>query len=63
VAVDLVMRVSRGEDDRLSGTVRVAQDADCRDFSGTLELMRVFEELVPTDRTPDERNRARRSSL
>lgn len=51
VAVELVMQVSRGEDDRLSGTVRVAHGADGRDFSGTLELMRVFEELVPPDQT------------
>jgi hypothetical protein len=49
VTVDLVMRVSRGEDDRLSGTVRVRDAADTHDFSGTLELMRVFEELVPLD--------------
>ncbi len=49
MAVELVMQVSRGEDDRLSGTVRLAKGADPRGFSGTLELMRVFEELVPVD--------------
>lgn len=49
MAVELVMQVSRGEDDRLSGTVRLAEGADPRGFSGTLELMRVFEELVPID--------------
>ncbi len=43
------MQVSRGEDDRLTGTVSLALGADARDFSGTLELMRVFEELVPTE--------------
>jgi hypothetical protein len=48
--VELVMRVSRGEDNRLTGTVRAARDADPREFSGTLELMRVFEELVPIER-------------
>ncbi len=47
VAVELVMQVSRGEGDRLIGSVRPAREADARDFSGTLELMRVFEELVP----------------
>lgn len=54
--VELVMHVSRGEDNRLSGTVRTVTDPDLREgaglreFSGTLELMRVFEELVPGDR-------------
>jgi hypothetical protein len=53
--VELVMHVSRGDDNRLSGTVRTVQnpdlrvDAGLREFSGTLELMRVFEELVPGD--------------
>jgi hypothetical protein len=56
--VELVMRVSRGQDNRLTGTVRAARDADAREFSGTLELMRVFEELVPIERAgrqPDTR--------
>ncbi len=57
--VELVMRVSRGEDDRLSGNVRRGH-GDGRDFSGTLELMRVFEELVPVDRDTDEPFRVRR---
>jgi hypothetical protein len=54
--VELVMHVSRGDDNRLSGTVRTVrnpdlrQEAGLREFSGTLELMRVFEELVPGDR-------------
>jgi hypothetical protein len=47
--VQLIMQVSRGEDDRLTGTVRRGRDADARRFSGTLELMRVFEDLVPAD--------------
>ncbi len=59
MAVELVMQVSRGEDDRLSGTVSLAHGADARDFSGTLELMRVFEELVPTDPGRDERPQRR----
>ncbi|MBV9323241.1 MAG: hypothetical protein JO352_05580 [Chloroflexi bacterium] len=50
MSVELVMQVSRGDDNRLSGTVRSAGNPDIREFSGTLELMRVFEELVPTDR-------------
>lgn len=51
--VELVMHVSRGDDDRLSGTVQTGRSTDPRqnaglhEFSGTLELMRVFEELVP----------------
>ncbi len=45
--VDLVLRVVRSEDNRLTGTVAINGSGDARDFSGTLELMRVFEELVP----------------
>jgi hypothetical protein len=47
--VELVMRVSRDDDNRLSGTVRSAHAQEALSFSGTLELMRVFEELVPVD--------------
>ena len=43
------MQVTRGNDDRLTGTVRTERDAAVHEFSGTLELMRVFEELVPVD--------------
>lgn len=43
------MYVSRGTDDRLSGTVRVGGTGDVHDFSGMLELMRVFEDVVPVD--------------
>lgn len=49
--VALRIHVSRGEDNRLSGTVSTTDDdaVEVRSFSGTLELMRVFEELVPVD--------------
>jgi len=47
VAVNLLLQVSRSADNRLSGTVQTADASDARAFSGTLELMRVFEELVP----------------
>jgi hypothetical protein len=47
VAVDLLLEVSRSADNRLSGTVRMPDGRDSRTFSGTLELMRVFEEFVP----------------
>jgi hypothetical protein len=40
------MHVSRGDDNRLTGTVRAARDPEAREFSGMLELMRVFEDLV-----------------
>jgi hypothetical protein len=43
------MRVSRDDDNRLSGTVGSAYAQEALSFSGTLELMRVFEELVPVD--------------
>ncbi len=60
MVVELVMQVSRGGDDRLSGCVRLAQGAHARDFSGTLELLRVFEELVPIGGSADGRPRALR---
>ncbi len=44
------MHVSRGDDNRLSGSVQGERDPEVREFSGMLELMRVFEDLVPTDR-------------
>jgi hypothetical protein len=47
VPVDLLMQVSRGEDNRLSGTIQLAHGPEARDFSGMLELIRAFEELVP----------------
>jgi hypothetical protein len=46
MAIDLHIHVDRGDDNRLNGTVR-AVDADVvRSFSGTLELLRVFEDLL-----------------
>ena len=45
--VELLLRVARSTDNRLTGTVAVNGSANARDFSGTLELMRAFEELVP----------------
>jgi hypothetical protein len=47
MAVDLILQVSRSADNRLSGTVSVTDGRESRAFSGTLELMRAFEELVP----------------
>lgn len=49
MTVELVMQVARSGDNRLSGTVSLMPDADPRGFSGTLELMRVLEDLVPCD--------------
>ncbi len=47
--VELIMRVSRDDDNRLSGTVGSAHAQEALSFSGMLELMRMFEELVPVD--------------
>lgn len=47
MAVELTMLVTRSEGNHLSGTVR--SGAARHDFSGMLELMRVFEELVPAE--------------
>ena len=52
MTVNLLLHVSRSEDNRLSGTVRSGNEAEEHPFSGTLELMRVFEELVPQERGP-----------
>jgi len=52
--VILVMSVTRDGDDRLSGSVGLAGQELTREFSGTLELLRTFEELVPAlDTTVD----------
>lgn len=50
----LHLQVQRGEDNRLSGTVRVRDASESREFSGTLELMRAFEELVPVQASASE---------
>ena len=39
--------MSRDANNRLSGTVAIDGAGEARAFSGTLELMSVFEELVP----------------
>jgi hypothetical protein len=44
---ELIMCVSRSADNRLSGSLRFRQGTEVHHFSGTLELMRVFEDLVP----------------
>jgi hypothetical protein len=49
MAVELVLSVTRSDDDRLTGNVRLADKDDRREFSGTLELLSVFEQLVPTE--------------
>ena len=41
--LELIMQVSRSAQDRLSGTVRLREGSELHHFSGTLELMRVFE--------------------
>jgi hypothetical protein len=53
MVVQLVMLITRSANNHLSGTVRAADSADGREFSGMLELMRVFEDLVPVDPCAD----------
>jgi len=48
VAVEILLRVTRGPGDRLDGSACISGAIDVREFSGMLELMRVFEELIPT---------------
>jgi hypothetical protein len=56
VAVDILLRVRRGTGDRLDGSACINGGTEVREFSGMLELMRVFEELVPVPEEPaDER--------
>jgi len=50
--LELVMQVSRSTENRLSGTVRLREGSELHHFSGTLELMRVFEDLVPMSPEP-----------
>ena len=57
MAVEILLRVTRGAGDRLDGSARISGGNDVREFSGMLELMRVFEELIPalgqpTDASP-----------
>jgi hypothetical protein len=47
VAVEILLRVRRGAGDRLDGSASIRGGRDVREFSGMLELMRVFEELIP----------------
>ncbi|HEY1711961.1 MAG TPA: hypothetical protein VGG07_03610 [Solirubrobacteraceae bacterium] len=52
MAIDLHIRIARGDDDRLSGTVRTVDADEVRPFSGTLELLHVFEDLLAEDTRP-----------
>jgi hypothetical protein len=56
VAVEILLRVRRGAGDRLDGSACISGGSEVREFSGMLELMRVFEELIPAH---DERMDAR----
>ena len=47
MAIEILLRVTRGSGDRLNGSAKAAGDAEVHEFSGMLELMRVFEDLIP----------------
>lgn len=47
--MELVLHVTRDEQSRLSGTVCASRESGPHEFSGVLELLRVFEELVPPE--------------
>jgi hypothetical protein len=49
VAVEILLRVRRDAGDRLDGSASVIGNSDVREFSGMLELMRVFEDLIPAE--------------
>lgn len=47
MAIEILLRMTRGAGDRLDGSATVADRSDVYHFSGMLELLRVFEDLVP----------------
>lgn len=47
MAIEILLRMTRGDGDRLDGSATVADRSDVYHFSGMLELLRVFEDLVP----------------
>ena len=55
--VTLEMAVARAPGGRLDGTLRHGADDDVHHFSGTLELMRALEDLVPACGETTERSR------
>jgi hypothetical protein len=55
--VTLEMEVARAPGGRLDGTLRHGEDGDVHHFSGTLELMRALEDLVPACGETTERSR------
>jgi hypothetical protein len=60
VPVRLSIQVSRGADGRLDGSVVLAGSDTSHGFSGTLELLKILEDLVPPgddDEVPGERRR------
>ena len=63
MAVELLLHVTRSDDNRLNGTVRLSSESGDRPFSGTLELMRVFEELVPIEGVAATATACRRTPL
>jgi len=46
MAIDLHIHISSSDGKRLNGTVRAFGAEEVRAFSGTLELLRVFEDLL-----------------
>lgn len=55
MAIEILLRVTRGAGDRLDGSAQLASGSEVREFSGMLELMRVFEDLIPADGSDGER--------
>jgi hypothetical protein len=50
VAIEILLRVTRDAGDRLHGSATVADGSEVHEFSGMLELMRVFDVVIPSDR-------------
>ena len=47
MAIEILLRMTRGAGDRLDGSATVKGGSDVHHFSGMLELLRVFEDLIP----------------
>ena len=47
MTIDILLRVTRDAGNRLYGSATLTGGSETREFSGMLELMRVFDDLIP----------------
>jgi hypothetical protein len=58
VTIEILLRVTRDAGDRLYGSAKLTGGSEAREFSGMLELMRVFDDLIPPVRGEPDRSPA-----